>query len=72
MLPSNLQPEHFAGYPAEARKIIIEYLGTLIRLSLSFVPLLVRELIDFDFKIPSRAQGVRARVAISGLSRLSN
>jgi hypothetical protein len=69
MLPSNLKPEHFAGYPAEARKIVIEYLGTLQRLPLSFVPLLLRELIDFDFKFPAERRAYeRELLYLSSLS----
>ena len=38
MLPRDLKPEQFAGYPPEARKLVINYLGTLQQLPLSFVP----------------------------------
>jgi hypothetical protein len=53
MLPSDLKPEHFASYPPEARKLVTNYLGTLRQLPLSFVPGLLRELIDYDFKFPA-------------------
>jgi hypothetical protein len=53
MLPSDLKVEKFASYPADARKIVTDYLGTLQRLPLSFVPGLLRELIDYDFKFPA-------------------
>jgi hypothetical protein len=53
MLPRELKPEHFASYPPEARKLIVDYLGTLQRLPLSFVPSLLRELVDFDFRFPA-------------------
>jgi hypothetical protein len=56
MLPSDLKPEQFAGYPPEARKLVTNYLGTLQQLPLSFLPSLLRELIDFDFKFPAECR----------------
>jgi hypothetical protein len=53
MLPGDLKPQQFAGYPTEARKIVLNYLGTLQQLPLSFVPSLLREMIDYDFKFPA-------------------
>ena len=54
-----LKSEHFAGYPPEARKVAANYLGTLQQLPLSFLPGLLREVIDYDFKFPRRAQRSR-------------
>jgi hypothetical protein len=56
MLPSDLKPEKFDGYPPEARKIVVNYLATLRQLPLSFVPGLLRELINYDFKFPAERQ----------------
>lgn len=53
MLPRDLKPEQFAGYPPEARKFVTNYLGTLQRLPLSFLPGLLRELIEYDYKFPA-------------------
>jgi hypothetical protein len=53
MLPRDLKPEQFAGYPPEARKLVTSNLVTLQQLPLSFVPSLLRELIDYDFKFPA-------------------
>jgi hypothetical protein len=53
MLPQDLRPVQFAGYPPEARKVVTNYLATLQQLPLSFVPGLLRELIDYDFKFPA-------------------
>jgi hypothetical protein len=52
MLPSDLKPEQFGGYPPEARKLVAEYVGALQRLPLSFVPSLLRQIIDYDFRFP--------------------
>jgi hypothetical protein len=66
MLPRDLTPEQFAGYPPEARKLAIEYLATLRQLPLSFLPGLLREVIEYDYKFPAE------QTAINGeLTRLS-
>jgi hypothetical protein len=59
MLPSDLKPEQFKNYPPEARKLATDYVAALQRLPLTFVASLLREVIDYDFKFPSRAQGDR-------------
>jgi len=53
MLPRDLKPEQFAGYPPEARRVVTNYLAILQQLPPSFVPGLLRELIDYDFKFPA-------------------
>jgi hypothetical protein len=53
MLPSNLKAEQFAGYPPKARKLVVAHLKALQLLPLSFVPSLLREVIDYDFKFPA-------------------
>lgn len=66
MLPRDLKPEQFAGYPPEARKLITDYLGTLQQLPLSFVPSLLRELIDYDFKFPAERKAREKELANLG------
>jgi hypothetical protein len=53
MLPRDLKPEHFNHYPPEARKLVTHYLATLQALPLAFVPNLLREAIEYDFKFPA-------------------
>lgn len=53
MLPSDLKPEKFDGYPPQARKLVVDHLATLRQLPLSFVSGLLRELINYDFKFPA-------------------
>ena len=66
MLPRDLKPEQFAGYPPEARQIVTNYLGILQRLPLSFVPGLLRELIDYDFKFPAERKAHEKELAHLG------
>jgi hypothetical protein len=70
MQPSQLKPEDFAEYPPEARKLIVAHLDAIRQLPLSFVPNLLRETIDYDFKFPAeRSEIERQLAAISSLSR---
>jgi hypothetical protein len=52
MLPHDLKPEQFAAYPPEARKLVTNYLGSIQALPLVFLPSLLREVVDYDFKFP--------------------
>jgi hypothetical protein len=52
MLPRDLKAEQFKGYPQEARELVVAHLGTLQQLPLSFLPSLLREVIDYDYKFP--------------------
>jgi len=63
MLPSDLRPEQFAGYPPEARKLVTNYLPTLERLPLGFVPSLLREAIEYDYKFPLERRAIERELA---------
>jgi hypothetical protein len=53
MAPSELKPEQFSSYPPLARKLATENIATLRKLPLSFLPSLLREVIDYDYKFPA-------------------
>ena len=53
MLPSELKSEQFTSYPPLARKLATENLATLRKLPLSFLPSLLREVIEYDYKFPA-------------------
>jgi hypothetical protein len=69
MLPLDLKPEQFAGYPPEARKLVTEYLAALRRLPLSFLPSLLREVVDYDYKFPAERTALEKE--LTNLSSLS-
>src|SRR5437588_290337 len=70
MLPNQLVAESFAGYPAEARRIAASHTGLLRRLPLGFVPLLLRELIVYDWKFPAERTDLDRQFAyLTSLSR---
>ena len=52
MLPRDLKPEQFKAYPPEARILVTNYIAALQRLPLSFLPSLLREAIEYDYKFP--------------------
>lgn len=69
MLPSDLKAEQFAGYPPKARELALAHLGTLQQLPLSFVPSLLREVIDYDFKFPAERVSIdRELTTLSSLT----
>lgn len=63
MLPRDLKPERFNGYPPEARKLVTGYIGALQRLPVSFLPSLLREAIDYDFRFPVERRAVEKELA---------
>ena len=68
MLPSDLKPEQFNGYPPEARKLVTGYVAALQRLPLSFVPSLLREVIDYDYRFPPERRAIEKELANLKLS----
>ena len=61
MQPAQLTAEHFAAYPPLARQVAIRGLEVLRQLPLSFVPLLLGEVIAYDSKFPAERQEVDAQ-----------
>jgi len=69
MLPDSLQAEQFAGYPPEARKLALAHLPALRRLPLSFLPSLLKQIIDYDFLFPAERSAIEQELAhLSSLS----
>ena len=63
MLPRDLKSDQFSSYPPEAGKLAIDYIGTMRQMPLSFLPSLLREVIDFDFKFPAERKAVEKELA---------
>jgi hypothetical protein len=63
MLPTDLKPEQFKGYPPEARKLVTGCVAALQQLPLTFVPSLLREVIDYDFKFPPERKAIEKELA---------
>jgi hypothetical protein len=63
MLPADLKPEQFSAYSPEAKQLALRYLAAFQRLPLSFLPNLLRELIDYDFKFPAERKALEKELA---------
>ena len=69
MLPGDLKADQFAGYPPQARSLAVAHLEALRQLPLSFLPSLLREVIDYDYKFPAECASIDKELA--NLSSLS-
>jgi hypothetical protein len=52
MLPRDLKASQFTGYPPQARELAAARVTLLQQLPLAFLPLLLREIIVYDWKFP--------------------
>jgi hypothetical protein len=69
MLPNELQADQFSAYPAQAKRLAIAHLDTFQKLPLSFLPGLLRQLIEYDYKFPvEQAAMDRELISLSSLS----
>jgi hypothetical protein len=66
---AELKSEQFSNYPPEARKLAEHYARTLAQLPPSFVPSLLREMIEYDYKFPVERKAVEKELeTITALS----
>lgn len=69
MLPSDLKAEQFNKYPPQARQLAVTHLALLASLPLGFLPLLLRELIAYDWRFPAERKDLDNQLAyLSALS----
>jgi hypothetical protein len=69
MQPRDLNPTSFAKYPPEARALAVQELGIMRGLPLVLVPILLRELIAYDWKLPEeRRELVKQFIYLAALS----
>jgi len=69
MLPRDLKPEQFSDYPPEGLRLAVNNLSILRQLPLSFLPNLLREVIEYDYKFPIEQQQISKE--LTKLSSLS-
>jgi hypothetical protein len=67
MIPHDLKPEQFSSYPPEARRLAVNNIKTLQQLPLSFLPNLLREVIEYDYKFPIERQEISEEIATLAL-----
>jgi hypothetical protein len=63
MLPRDLKPEQFKSYPSEAKKVVTDNLAALQPLPLTFLPSLLKEVIEYDFKFPAERHAIDGELA---------
>jgi hypothetical protein len=69
MQPTELKPAQFSNYPPEARKLAEHYTATFAQLPPSFVPSLLREILEYDYKFPVERKAVEKELeTITALS----
>ena len=69
MQPRDLQADQFAAYPPEARKLAVKNVKAFQQLPISFLPGLLREVIEYDFKFPAERIAIDKELAnINSLS----
>jgi hypothetical protein len=69
MLPNQLKAEQFSAYPPNAKNLATRNLTVFRELPLSFLPGLLRELIDYDYRFPAERRALEKELA--NLSQLS-
>lgn len=70
MQPRDLSPDKFSHYPPQAQQVAIAHISALRQLPLSFVPGLLRQLIDYDYRFPAERAAIDRELA--SLDRLSS
>ena len=63
MLPRELQASQFAGYPPQARQLAAGLVSLLQQLPIGFLPLLLREIIVYDWKFPPERNELEHQLA---------
>jgi hypothetical protein len=63
MRPNEIRAEHFNGYPRMARQLLTGEIETFRRLPLAFAPLLLRELIEYDWRFPVERRALDREMA---------
>ncbi len=63
MLPQDLQPANFAAYPPLGKDLALLHLKTLRQLPPSFAPLMLREIMGYDWKFPAERKDLDRQLA---------
>jgi len=69
MQPSDLKSGQFNAYPPQAKALVTANLAVFRELPLSFLPGVLREAIDYDYKFPAERRALEQE--ISNLAKLS-
>ena len=64
MHPRDLTPEHFKSYAPEARNLATKFLPLLRRWPLSFLPSVLREIVEYDCKFPTEREALEKELEV--------
>jgi hypothetical protein len=64
MLPADLRREHFSRYPEQARTLCVENLHLLQQLPMSFLPSLLRQIIEYDYGFPAERAEINQQLTV--------
>jgi hypothetical protein len=64
MHPRDLTPEHFKSYAPEARNLATKYLPLLRRWPLTFLPNVLREIVEYDSKFPAEREALEKELEV--------
>jgi len=63
MKPSQIRADQFKGYPMLGRELALTHLTLLRQVPLVFLPILLREIIDYDWKFPIERSDLENQLA---------
>jgi hypothetical protein len=63
MLPSEITVSQFRDYPPQARKVAVSHIEVLRRLPLAFVPLLLEQIEQYDWKFPAERRTIDGQLS---------
>ncbi len=66
MLPARLSAAQFTSYPPQAERVAVAHLALLQQMPLAFLPSLLRELIEYDYKFPAERLELDKELAYLG------
>jgi hypothetical protein len=66
VLPAELSTESFNQYPAQAKKLAVDHIELLRRLPISFLSVLLCEIINYDWKFPAERRALEEQLRYLG------
>ena len=60
---ANLKPEELKTYPPQAHQLVVAHLALFQELPLTFLPSLLREVIEYDYKFPAERSAIEKELA---------
>jgi hypothetical protein len=64
MLPQELQADQFRAYPPQAKGLAVAHVQVFRQLPISFLPGLLRQIIEYDYKFPAERSAIDKELAI--------